>query len=65
MSKSDPNSAIFMEDTEADVNAKIKKAFCPPMEIQGNPCIAYIKHIVIPWFGSFTIKRSEENGGDK
>jgi hypothetical protein len=30
MSKSDPNSAIFMEDSEADVNTKIKKAYCPP-----------------------------------
>jgi tyrosyl-tRNA synthetase len=30
MSKSDPNSAIFMEDSEGDVNVKIKKAFCPP-----------------------------------
>lgn len=30
MSKSDPNSAIFMEDTEAEVNTKIKKAYCPP-----------------------------------
>jgi len=31
MSKSDPNSAIFMEDSEAEVNTKIKKAFCPPL----------------------------------
>lgn len=30
MSKSDPNSAIFMEDSEMEVNAKIKKAYCPP-----------------------------------
>jgi tryptophanyl-tRNA synthetase len=30
MSKSDPNSAIFMEDSEVEVNTKIKKAFCPP-----------------------------------
>jgi hypothetical protein len=30
MSKSDPNSAVFMEDSEGDVNVKIKKAFCPP-----------------------------------
>ena len=28
MSKSDPDSAIFMEDTAADVKRKIKKAFC-------------------------------------
>jgi tryptophanyl-tRNA synthetase len=33
MSKSDPNSAIFMEDSEGDVNVKIKKAFCPPQVI--------------------------------
>eukprot|EP00967_Tisochrysis_lutea_P030404 scaffold35690_cov18-Tisochrysis_lutea.AAC.1 len=30
MSKSDPNSAIFMEDTEQEVSTKIKKAYCPP-----------------------------------
>jgi tyrosyl-tRNA synthetase len=31
MSKSDPNSAIFMEDSEAEVRTKIKKAYCPPL----------------------------------
>ncbi len=30
MSKSDPASAIFMEDSVAEVKTKIKKAFCPP-----------------------------------
>jgi len=30
MSKSDPDSAIFMEDSEEDVKRKIKNAFCPP-----------------------------------
>lgn len=39
MSKSDPNSAIFMEDTEAEVNAKIKKSFCRPKEVVGNPVL--------------------------
>ena len=34
MSKSDPNSAIFMEDAEHDVNTKIKKAFGPPGVIE-------------------------------
>jgi len=65
MSKSDPNSAIFMEDSEADVNAKIKRAFCPPEEVEGNPCIAYVKHIVLPWFGHFIVNRKPENGGDR
>ena len=36
MSKSDPNSAIFMEDTEAEVKTKIKKAFCPPQQVRAR-----------------------------
>ncbi|KAA8529405.1 hypothetical protein F0562_033795 [Nyssa sinensis] len=39
MSKSDPSSSIFMEDDEAEVNLKIKKAYCPPMVVEGNPCL--------------------------
>eukprot|EP00201_Polytomella_parva_P015397 CAMPEP_0175050140 /NCGR_PEP_ID=MMETSP0052_2-20121109/7104_1 /TAXON_ID=51329 ORGANISM="Polytomella parva, Strain SAG 63-3" /NCGR_SAMPLE_ID=MMETSP0052_2 /ASSEMBLY_ACC=CAM_ASM_000194 /LENGTH=382 /DNA_ID=CAMNT_0016314331 /DNA_START=141 /DNA_END=1289 /DNA_ORIENTATION=- len=65
MSKSDPNSAIFMEDSEADVNVKIKKAYCPPQVVEGNPCIEYVKYIVLPWFNKFEIKRNANNGGDK
>lgn len=30
MSKSDPDSAIFMEDTAKDVTRKVRKAWCPP-----------------------------------
>merc|ERR1711968_44641 len=41
MSKSDPDSAIFMEDTEMDVNRKIKKAYCPPGVVDKNPCMEY------------------------
>lgn len=65
MSKSDPNSAIFMEDSEPDVNTKIKKAYCPPQIVEGNPCIEYIKYIIFPWFNQFEVKRNENNGGDK
>ena len=43
MSKSDPDSAIFMEDTVEDVNRKIKKAFCPERQIENNPIIDYTK----------------------
>ncbi|EFN56220.1 hypothetical protein CHLNCDRAFT_30844 [Chlorella variabilis] len=64
MSKSDPNSAIFMEDSEADVRTKIKKAFCPPKQAEGNPCLAYVQHIVLPWFDKFEVERPEANGGN-
>ncbi|CAA7019095.1 unnamed protein product [Microthlaspi erraticum] len=65
MSKSDPLSAIFMEDEEAEVNVKIKKAYCPPKIVQGNPCLEYIQYIILPWFDEFTVERNEEYGGNK
>lgn len=65
MSKSDPNSAIFMEDSEAEVSTKIKKAYCPPQVVEGNPCIEYIKYIIFPWFHKFEVVRDEKNGGTK
>ncbi|KAK4794385.1 hypothetical protein SAY86_012379 [Trapa natans] len=65
MSKSDPLSAIFMEDEEAEVNVKIKKAYCPPKQINDNPCLEYIKYIILPWFNEFKVERSPENGGNK
>lgn len=65
MSKSDPSSAIFMEDSEQEVNTKIKKAFCPPGVVAGNPCLSYVDMLVFPWFGRFEVFRKPDNGGDK
>jgi len=48
MSKSSPDSAIFMEDTEADVDRKVKKAFCPERVVDQNPVVDYARHILIP-----------------
>ena len=60
MSKRDPDSAIFMEDSESQVKKKIKKAFCPPQVIEKNPIIDYIRHCVFPYFGAFTVSRQDE-----
>uniref|UniRef100_A0A7N0TQG8 tyrosine--tRNA ligase n=1 Tax=Kalanchoe fedtschenkoi TaxID=63787 RepID=A0A7N0TQG8_KALFE len=65
MSKTDPSSSIYMEDEEAEVNVKIKKAYCPPKILQGNPCLEYVKYMIFPWFGNFTVERKSDNGGDK
>eukprot|EP01057_Protomagalhaensia_wolfi_P000050 Protomagalhaensia_wolfi_Nauph_80__49@NODE_102_length_3699_cov_319_356284_g69_i1_p2_GENE_NODE_102_length_3699_cov_319_356284_g69_i1NODE_102_length_3699_cov_319_356284_g69_i1_p2_ORF_typecomplete_len483_score119_81tRNAsynt_1b/PF00579_25/3_3e67_NODE_102_length_3699_cov_319_356284_g69_i122493595 len=64
MSKSDPDSAIFMEDSVQDVNRKIKKAFCPPGVIEANPIMAYLERIIFGFRDSFQVKRAEKNGGD-
>jgi tyrosyl-tRNA synthetase len=64
MSKSDPSSAIFMEDSEQDVNVKIKSAFCPEGTVEGNPVLEYLECIVFPSVKKgVEICRSESNGG--
>ncbi|GAB64460.1 tyrosyl-tRNA synthetase, partial [Plasmodium cynomolgi strain B] len=63
MSKSDENSAIFMDDSEADVNRKIKKGYCPPSVIENNPIFAYARSIVFPHYNEFVLQRKEKNGG--
>eukprot|EP00759_Apiculatamorpha_spiralis_P033588 PhF_6_TR34948/c0_g1_i1/m.50675/K01866/YARS, tyrS; tyrosyl-tRNA synthetase len=45
MSKSNADSAVFMEDTVADVNRKIMQAYCPK-SVKENPCLDYIRNIV-------------------
>ena len=49
MSKSIPDSAIFMEDDESEVKRKINNAFCND-EFKDNPIFEYIKYIIIRWF---------------
>ncbi|CAA9986189.1 tyrosine--tRNA ligase, putative [Plasmodium knowlesi strain H] len=65
MSKSDENSAIFMDDSEADVNRKIKKGYCPPGVIENNPIFAYARNIIFPHYNEFALLRKEKNGGNK
>ena len=65
MSKSIPDSAIFMEDSAKEVERKIKKAYCPEKDVDDNPIFDYIKYLIIPRFGKFELKRPEKDGGDK
>ena len=49
MSKSKPESAIFIHDTEEEIRKKIRKAYCPPKEIQLNPIIDLGRYVIKPW----------------
>jgi tyrosyl-tRNA synthetase len=33
------------------VKRKIKKAYCPPQVVAGNPIVDYAKHIVFGYYG--------------
>ena len=65
MSKSKPDSAIFMEDDEKTVISKINKSYCPPRQIRANPCIEYLRHIVFPRLNTLTVVRDDASGGNR
>jgi tyrosyl-tRNA synthetase len=65
MSKSKPDSAIFMNDSEEEVNRKIKKAYCPEGVAELNPILDWVEHLffkVMKW--SIKVERPEKWGGD-
>jgi tyrosyl-tRNA synthetase len=64
MSKSKPDSAIFMTDSAEDIKRKISKAHCPEKIIEENPIIEYCKYIVFEKFDSLKIERPEKFGGN-
>ena len=46
MSKSLPDSAIFMTDSFEDIKRKINKAYCPEGQVEENPILEYYKYIL-------------------
>ena len=64
MSKSDPENAIFMADSEKDVRRKIKKAYCPEGVVKDNVVLEYTKFFIFPFLGKFELLREEEHGGN-
>jgi tyrosyl-tRNA synthetase len=64
MSKSKPESSIFVHDTKDQIRNKIIAAFCPPKIAEGNPLLDYAKEIVFRGYDSITIERKPKFGGD-
>ncbi|BCU67469.1 tyrosine--tRNA ligase [Sulfolobales archaeon HS-7] len=64
MSKSKPENAVFLHDTDDEINKKIMSAYCPPKEIEGNPIVDINRYIVLPIKGRIVIERPMKYGGD-
>jgi len=64
MSKSDPDTAIFMLDSPDDIKRKINKAYCPPKQITENPILEYCKYIIFELRDKFKVDRPQKYGGD-
>jgi tyrosyl-tRNA synthetase len=46
MSKSKPETAIFIHDSPEDIRRKIDKAYCPPKEVELNPVLELTNYIL-------------------
>jgi tyrosyl-tRNA synthetase len=65
MSKSKPNTAVFITDEPQDIKKKINKAFCPEGEVNFNPVLDWAKNLIYMLHrGPIEIKRKEEWGGN-
>jgi len=69
MSKSKPDSAIFMTDTKEEIERKIQKAYCPEGVVEFNPILEYYRYLIFPALDRLGLKevvieRPTKFGGD-
>jgi len=63
MSKSKPWTAIFIHDTEEQIRAKLRRAWCPERQTEMNPVLEIAKYIIFHERDSFTVERPSKYGG--
>ncbi len=60
MSKSDPKSGIFINDTDEDIEAKIRKSWCEQGNVIDSPLIDIVESIILPKLESIKIEMNNE-----
>ena len=64
MSKSKPETSIFVHDSTENILRKVNSAYCPPKVLEGNALIEYSRYIVFRKLGSLKVERPEKYGGN-
>jgi tyrosyl-tRNA synthetase len=65
MSKSIPNSAVFINDGPNEIKSKVNSAFCPEGNISFNPILDWVNSIIFrDKKVNFLIERKPKFGGD-
>ncbi|MDO8619021.1 MAG: tyrosine--tRNA ligase [Candidatus Daviesbacteria bacterium] len=64
MSKSKPETAVFIDEEPEVIRQKVANAFCPEGEVKLNPILDWCKYLVFFEQGSLTITRPEKYGGN-
>ncbi|NTV23092.1 MAG: tyrosine--tRNA ligase [Nanoarchaeota archaeon] len=64
MSKSKPDTSVFMTDSEADIVRKLGKAYCPEKQSKDNPVLEYYRYIIFERYDTIEIRRPDKFGGN-
>lgn len=65
MSKSKPDSAVFIHDSPEEIKRKITQAFAPEGEVKYNPILDWTKYLIFYEAGSkLEVKRPDKFGGN-
>jgi tyrosyl-tRNA synthetase len=63
MSKSRPETCIFIYDTPEEIRQKISGAFCPEKTVEYNPVLEICKYIIFREKQTFLVNRPAQFGG--
>ncbi|MDI9643590.1 MAG: tyrosine--tRNA ligase [Candidatus Verstraetearchaeota archaeon] len=63
MSKSRPESCIFIHDSPEEIRTKISVAYCPPKVVESNPILDIARYVLM-WDSPLTLRRPAKYGGD-
>jgi len=64
MSKSDPNSGVFIHNSDDEIRKKISKAWCEEANIENNPLLEISKSVIFHEFNEMKVERPEKFGGN-
>jgi tyrosyl-tRNA synthetase len=64
MSKSKPETSIFVHDSHDLIMKKVNSAYCPPKVLDGNALIEYSKYIIFRKRKSLRVERPAKYGGN-
>ncbi|NPA38740.1 MAG: tyrosine--tRNA ligase [Candidatus Nanohaloarchaeota archaeon] len=64
MSKSKPDTAIFVHDSYEDIRRKLRKAYTPPKQVEDNPILQYFKEIIFRVKQEVIVERPAKFGGN-
>jgi len=64
MSKSKPDSCIYIHDSEEEIKRKVAKAYCPERVVEENPIVELCEYVIMREGKALDIERPAKFGGN-